>query len=53
MAVQKITPFLWFDGQAEEAAKSYTVIFSNSQIGRIVRCGTTGPGPPASVRTIE
>lgn len=53
MAVQKITPFLWFDGQAEEAAKSHTSIFSNWQIGRLVRCGNAGPGPPGSVRTIE
>ncbi|HZZ77523.1 MAG TPA: VOC family protein [Gemmataceae bacterium] len=53
MAVQKITPFLWFDGQAEEAAAFYTSIFPNSKLGRIVRCGTAGPGPPGSVLTIE
>ena len=33
--MQKITPFLWFDGQAEEAAKFYTSIFRNSRIGSV------------------
>jgi predicted 3-demethylubiquinone-9 3-methyltransferase (glyoxalase superfamily) len=37
--MQKITPFLWFDHQAEEAAKFYTSIFKNSQLGRILRYG--------------
>ena len=37
MTIQKITPFLWFDDQAEEAAKFYTSIFRNSKIGRIAR----------------
>lgn len=36
---KKITPFLWFDGQAEEAAKFYTSIFPNSNIEKIVRNG--------------
>jgi predicted 3-demethylubiquinone-9 3-methyltransferase (glyoxalase superfamily) len=35
--MQKITPFLWFNGNAEEAAKFYTSIFKNSKIGRILR----------------
>ena len=34
-AVQKITPFLWFDTQAEEAAKYYVSIFKNSKLGKI------------------
>ncbi|MCW5922995.1 MAG: VOC family protein [Saprospiraceae bacterium] len=38
---KKITPFLWFDGQAEEAAKFYTSIFPNSKIEKIVRSGDT------------
>ena len=38
---KKITPFLWFDGQAEEAAKFYTSIFPNSNIEKIVRNGDT------------
>jgi predicted 3-demethylubiquinone-9 3-methyltransferase (glyoxalase superfamily) len=37
--MQKITPFLWFDGQAEDAAKFYTSIFKGSKIGRILRYG--------------
>lgn len=37
----KITPFLWFDGQAEEAAKFYTSVFKNSKIEKIVRNGDT------------
>ncbi len=40
--MQKITPFLWFDGQAEEAAKYYVSIFKNSKIGTISRYGQEG-----------
>ncbi len=40
--VQKITPFLWFDDQAEEAAKYYTGIFKNSKIGKVSRYGEAG-----------
>ncbi len=36
MKIQKITPFLWFDNQAEEAAKFYTSIFKNSKVGKIL-----------------
>ena len=55
--MQKITPFLWFDDQAEEAAKFYTSIFKNSKIGRIFRnteeaAEKTGH-PVGSVLTIE
>src|SRR5208282_3302896 len=50
---QKITPFLWFDHQAEEAARFYTSIFPNSKIGKVVRCGEAGPGPVGSVLTVE
>ena len=39
--MQKITPFLWFDGQAEEAAKFYTSIFKNSKIGTITDMSAT------------
>lgn len=53
VAIQRITPFLWFDHQAEEAADFYTSIFPNSKIGRVMRCGETGPGPPGSVLTVE
>jgi len=50
--MQKITPFLWFDNQAEEAVKLYTSIFKNSKIGKVVRYGDAGPGPKGSVMTI-
>jgi len=50
--VPKITPFLWFDSQAEEAANFYCSIFPNSKIGKIARCGKAGPGPEGSVLTI-
>lgn len=55
--MQKITPFLWFDNQAEEAAKFYTGIFKNSKIGKIIRYGESAEkaaGRPAgSVMTVE
>src|SRR5207245_9467906 len=47
--MQKITPFLWFDGNAEEAMNFYTSIFKNSKIGRITRYGDAGPGPNGTV----
>ena len=55
--MQKIAPFLWFDNQAEEAAKFYTSVFKNSKIGRILRydeASAKAAGRPAgSVLTIE
>lgn len=50
--MQTITPFLWFDGQAEEAARFYAAIFPDSAIERIVRNGPGGPGPEGSVLTV-
>ena len=47
--MRKITPFLWFDGKAEEAMKFYTSIFKNSKIGGITRYGAEGPGPKGTV----
>ena len=47
--MQKITPFLWFDGKAEEAMKFYVSIFKNSKAGRIRRYGEAGPGPKGAV----
>lgn len=47
--MQKITPFLWFDGNAEEAIKFYTSIFKNSKIGNVSRYGDAGPGPKGTV----
>jgi len=47
--MQKITPFLWFDGKAEEAMNFYMSIFKNSKKSNISRYGDTGPGPKGSV----
>jgi predicted 3-demethylubiquinone-9 3-methyltransferase (glyoxalase superfamily) len=49
--MQKITPFLWFDGNAEEAMKFYVSIFKNSKILSVARYGEAGPGPAGSVMT--
>ena len=49
----KISPFLWFDRQAEEAANFYIKTFKNSKILNITRYGEAGPGPKGSVMTIE
>ena len=55
--MQKITPCLWFDNEAEDAAKFYTAIFKNSRIGRIARYGKEGKEihgrPEGSVLTVE
>jgi predicted 3-demethylubiquinone-9 3-methyltransferase (glyoxalase superfamily) len=51
--MQKITPFLWFDGKAEEAANFYTSIFKNSKILNIARYGDAGPGPKGTVMTVS
>jgi len=48
----KPTPFLWFDTQAEDAARFYTSVFPNSKIGRVARYGSSGPGPAGSVMTV-
>ena len=47
--MQKITPFLWFDGKAEEAMNFYVSIFKNSKVGKVSRYGDAGPGPKGSV----
>ena len=49
----RITPFLWFDTQAEEAAKFYVSIFKNSKVLAITRYGEGGPGPKGSVMTVR
>jgi predicted 3-demethylubiquinone-9 3-methyltransferase (glyoxalase superfamily) len=43
MAIQKITPVLWFDSDAEEAATSYASTFGNSRITHLSRYGDSGP----------
>ena len=49
--MQKITPFLWFDGNAEEAINFYVAIFKNSKILSVARYGEAGPGPKGTVMT--
>ena len=50
--MQKITPFLWYDSKAEEAANFYVSIFKNSKFLIIARCGDAGPGPKGSVMMV-
>jgi len=47
--MQKITTFLWFNGQAEEAMHFYVSIFKNSKVLSVTRYGDAGPGPKGSV----
>ena len=47
--MQKITPFLWFDGNAEEAMNLYVSIFKNSKVVSVTRYGDAGPGPKGTV----
>jgi predicted 3-demethylubiquinone-9 3-methyltransferase (glyoxalase superfamily) len=49
--MQKITPFLWYDSQAEEAMNFYISIFKNSKVVTVARYGDAGPGPKGSVMT--
>lgn len=49
--MKKITPFLWFDNQAEEAMNLYVSIFKNSKVLSVTRYGEAGPGPEGSVMT--
>jgi predicted 3-demethylubiquinone-9 3-methyltransferase (glyoxalase superfamily) len=49
--MQKITPFLWFDNNAEEAMNFYLSIFKNSKIVNMTRYGEAGPGPKGTVMT--
>lgn len=54
MAIQKITPFLWYAKGAEEAAKFYTGIFPNSRVTRVTAMPSESPsGPPGSVKVVE
>jgi predicted 3-demethylubiquinone-9 3-methyltransferase (glyoxalase superfamily) len=50
--LQRITPFLWFDRDAEDAARFYTSIFGNSKIVSLSRYGDAGPGPEGSVMVV-
>ena len=50
--MQKISPFLWFETEAEDAAKFYVSIFRNSRIVKVARYGDAGPGPKGGVMTV-
>jgi predicted 3-demethylubiquinone-9 3-methyltransferase (glyoxalase superfamily) len=50
--MQKITPFLWFDGKAEEAANYYTSIFKEAKITKVTRYGEAGPGAKGSAMSV-
>jgi predicted 3-demethylubiquinone-9 3-methyltransferase (glyoxalase superfamily) len=52
MAIKGITPFLWFDSKAEDAASLYVSLFSNSRITHVSRYGDAGPGPKGSVMVV-
>jgi predicted 3-demethylubiquinone-9 3-methyltransferase (glyoxalase superfamily) len=52
--IQKVTPFLWFNGQAEEAARFYVSLFPGSRIERVTRSPADTPsGPAGMVLTVE
>lgn len=51
--MQKITPFLWFDSQAEQAANFYVSLFKDSKITNVSRYGEGGPGLQGSVMTVN
>ena len=50
---RKITPFLWFDGRAEEAANFYVSIFENAKVTNVSRYPEDSPGPAGTVMTVE
>jgi predicted 3-demethylubiquinone-9 3-methyltransferase (glyoxalase superfamily) len=51
--MQKITPCLWFDNQAEEAARFYCSLFKDSKILHVAHYGDTGPGPKGGVMIVR
>jgi predicted 3-demethylubiquinone-9 3-methyltransferase (glyoxalase superfamily) len=51
--MQKITPFLWFNNQAERAARFYTSVFENSKILQVTRYSKGAPAKPGSVMTVK
>jgi predicted 3-demethylubiquinone-9 3-methyltransferase (glyoxalase superfamily) len=53
MMMQKITPFLWFNQNAEEAIMFYKAVFPETEILKMVRYGKAGPGPEGSIMTAE
>jgi len=53
MTIQRITPFLWYDREAEDAAKLYVSVFANSRITHVSRYADVGPGPKGSVMVVD
>jgi predicted 3-demethylubiquinone-9 3-methyltransferase (glyoxalase superfamily) len=53
MTIKSITPFLWFNTEAEEAANYYVSLFPNSRINHVSRYGDAGPGPKGSVMVVS
>lgn len=53
MPVQKITPFLWFDTEAEAAAAFYVSLFPNSKVGHVSRYSKGAPGPEGQAMTVS
>jgi predicted 3-demethylubiquinone-9 3-methyltransferase (glyoxalase superfamily) len=53
LRMPKITPFLWFDDKAEEAANFYASVFRNSKVKAVTRYSDAGPGPKGSVMTVN
>ena len=51
--MKRITPFLWFDKDAEEAANFYASVFPNAKIDNVARYGEAGPGDAGAVMTVE
>ena len=51
--MQKITPWLWFETEGEEAAKFYTSVFPNSKNVEVTRYGSAGPRPEGTVMTVS
>jgi predicted 3-demethylubiquinone-9 3-methyltransferase (glyoxalase superfamily) len=51
--MQKIVPFLWFDGKAEEAMSFYVSVFKNSRVGSVTRYGDAGPGPKGTIMSAK
>ncbi len=51
--MQKISPFLWFNGQAEEAANHYVNVFKNSKINNVARYGENMPMPAGTAMTVS
>lgn len=51
--MQAITPCLWFDTEAEEAARFYVSVFPGSELGKVTRYGSAGPRPDGLVMTVD